>query len=101
MDSPEFRSYIEQVVENCQELGEQLQKRGHTLITGGSENHMLLIDVRPFSLTGSKIQLACDAVGITLNKNTVVRDKSALTPGGLRVGTCAVTTRGYAKQDMG
>jgi len=61
---------------------------------------MLLIDVRPFGLTGSKVQLACDQVSITLNKNTIVKDKSALTPGGLRVGTCAVTTRGYTKEDI-
>jgi len=51
-------------------------------------------------LTGSKVQLACDEVSITLNKNTIVKDKSALTPGGLRVGTCAVTSRGYEKKDM-
>jgi glycine hydroxymethyltransferase len=61
---------------------------------------MLLIDVRPFKLTGSKVQMACDEVFITLNKNTIVGDKSALTPGGLRVGTCAITTRGYQKDDV-
>jgi glycine hydroxymethyltransferase len=56
--------------------------------------------VRPFALTGSKVEKICDAVHITLNKNTILGDKSAVTPGGVRIGTPAVTTRGYLEKDM-
>jgi len=75
-------------------------KKGHSLITGGTDNHLLLLDVRPHGLTGSKLEKACDEVHITLNKNTVIGDKSAVTPGGVRIGTPAVTTRGYLEADM-
>jgi len=66
----------------------------------GTENHLLLLDVRPHGLTGSKLEKACDEVHITLNKNTIIGDKSAVTPGGVRIGTPAVTTRGYKENDM-
>lgn len=75
-------------------------EKGHKLITNGTDNHLLLLDVRPHGLTGSKLEKACDAVHITLNKNTVIGDKSAVTPGGVRIGTPAVTSRGYNEQDM-
>lgn len=81
-------------------MAEDLIKRGHKLVTSGTENHLLLLDVRPFGLTGSKLEKACDAVHITLNKNTIIGDKSAVTPGGVRIGTPAVTTRGYTANDM-
>lgn len=81
-------------------MADDLQNRGHKLITGGTDNHLLLLDVRPHGLTGSKLEKACDAVHITLNKNTIVGDKSAMTPGGVRIGTPAVTTRGYNEKDM-
>lgn len=74
--------------------------RGNKLVTDGTENHLLLLDVRPHQLTGSKLEKACDEVHITLNKNTIIGDKSAVTPGGVRIGTPAVTTRGYMEQDM-
>lgn len=70
-------------------------KRGHTVVTGGTDNHLLLHDVRPFGLTGSKMQELCDRIHITVNKNTIVGDKSAITPGGVRIGLPAITTRGY------
>ena len=69
-------------------------------MTGGTDNHLLLLDVRPHGLTGSKLEKACDEVHITLNKNTIIGDKSAITPGGVRIGTPAVTTRGYMEKDM-
>jgi len=75
-------------------------KRGHTIVTGGTDNHLLLLDVRPHGLTGSKLEKTCDEVHITLNKNTIIGDKSAITPGGVRIGTPAVTTRGYMETDM-
>ena len=77
-----------------------MMDRGHKLITDGTDNHLILWDVRPHSLTGSKIEKACDLVHITLNKNTVIGDKSAITPGGARIGTPAMTTRGCQESDM-
>jgi glycine hydroxymethyltransferase len=100
VDTPEFRHYCKQVKANAKALGDELLKRGHTLVTGGTDNHLLLLDVRPHSLTGSKLEKACDEVHITLNKNTIIGDKSAVTPGGVRIGTPAVTTRGYTEADM-
>jgi glycine hydroxymethyltransferase len=88
------------VKSNAKALADELIKRGHTLVTNGTENHLLLLDVRPHGLTGSKLEKACDEVHITLNKNTIIGDKSAITPGGVRIGTPAVTTRGYKEQDM-
>jgi len=75
-------------------------KRGNKIVTDGTDNHLLLLDVRPHGLTGSKLEKACDEVHITLNKNTIIGDKSAITPGGVRIGTPAVTTRGYLEDDM-
>ena len=92
---PEFREYAKQIKRNASALADGLMKRGHKLVTDGTENHLILWDVRPHSLTGSKVEKTCDAVGITVNKNTIAGDKSAATPGGLRVGTPAVTSRGY------
>ena len=74
--------------------------RGYKLITDGTDNHIVLMSCIDKGLTGSKMETACDAVHITLNKNTIIGDKSAVTPGGVRIGTPAVTTRGYNPQDM-
>jgi glycine hydroxymethyltransferase len=74
--------------------------RGYKLITDGTDNHIVLMSCIDKGLTGSKMENACDAVHITLNKNTVIGDKSAITPGGIRIGSPAVTTRGYLEQDM-
>lgn len=98
--TPEFKDYCKQVKSNAKALAEELTKRGHALVTGGTDNHLLLLDVRPQGLTGSKLEKACDEVHITLNKNTIIGDKSAVTPGGVRIGTPAVTTRGYKEADM-
>ena len=85
---------------NAKALADELMKRGHKLVTDGTDNHLVLLDVRPHGLTGSKLEKACDEVHITLNKNTIIGDKSAITPGGVRIGTPAVTTRGYLEKDM-
>ena len=98
--TPEFKEYSKQVKANAKALADELIKRGHQLVTGGTENHLVLLDVRPHGLTGSKLEKACDEVHITLNKNTIIGDKSAVTPGGVRIGTPAVTTRGYLEKDM-
>ena len=101
VNSPAFKDYSKQVILNCQALGDQLKTvHGYTLATGGTDNHLLLWDLKPQNLTGSKMQTICDFVAITLNKNAVLGDKSALTPGGVRVGTPALTTRGLTEADF-
>ena len=69
-------------------------------MSGGTDNHMVVMNVRDLGLTGSKYEKMCDEIHITLNKNTIMGDKSAITPGGVRIGTPAVTTRGYVESDM-
>merc|ERR1711871_1839647 len=92
--TPYFKEYCVQVRANAAALADQLVKHGHTLATGGTENHLVLWDLKPMGVTGSKMQAICDALSITLNKNAVLGDKSALTPGGVRIGSPALTTRG-------
>lgn len=75
-------------------------QRGFKLVTDGTDNHLLVMNVRDLGLTGSKFEKMCDQVHITVNKNTIGGDKSAVTPGGIRIGTPAVTTRGYVEADM-
>jgi glycine hydroxymethyltransferase len=96
----EFRQYAHQVVRNIQALSTTLVSKGHTICTGGTDNHLILWDVRPHELTGSKFQLLCDRVHITLNKNAVFGDASAITPGGVRIGSPALTTRGFKETDF-
>jgi glycine hydroxymethyltransferase len=93
--TPEFKEYCRQIIANSQALADQLVSvHGYTLATGGSENHLILWDLKPQSLNGSRMQTICDHCAMTLNKNAVLGDKSALTPGGVRIGTPALTTRG-------
>ena len=99
-DTQEFRDYISQVKTNAKVLADELMKRGYKLITNGTDNHIVLMSCIDKGLTGSKVETACDEVHITLNKNTIIGDKSAVTPGGVRIGTPAVTTRGYLDADM-
>lgn len=96
--SDEFKAYARQIRANSRALGEALMSKGYVLSTGGTQNHLLLWDLRPAGLTGSKMQTICDACGITLNKNTVPGDVSALTPGGVRIGSPALTTRGLKEE---
>ena len=77
-----------------------LVSRGYTIATGGTDNHLVLWDLRPQGVTGAKFEKVCDAVSITLNKNSVYGDKSAISPGGARIGTPALTTRGFKEADF-
>lgn len=99
VQTPEFKEYCEQVVRNSNALANALTKSGFKLATGGSSNHLVLWDLRPH-LTGNKLELACERAHITLNKNAVPGDKSALSPGGVRIGTPALTTRGFKENDF-
>lgn len=89
-----------QVVANTKALGDALMKRDYKMATGGSVNHLLLWDLRDQGVTGSKMQAACDAAHITLNMNSVAGDVSALTPGGVRIGMPAMTSRGLKESDF-
>lgn len=90
----EFQRYSEQVVKNAKRLAERLKEQGVPLISGGTDNHLLLIDVRHFHLTGKVAEERLDAVGITTNKNTIPNDpESPFVTSGIRLGTAAVTSR--------
>merc|ERR1712048_150879 len=94
VNTPEFVEYSKQVVDNCKALAETLKGKGHKLASDGTDNHLILLDLRPQGLTGSKVEKACEAASISLNRNAVHGDASALAPGGVRIGTPAMTTRG-------
>lgn len=98
--TPEFKEYMGNVVKNAKHLAATLKSLGERIITDGTENHIVMWDVRPHGLTGSKVEKVLDAMNITTNKNSVPGDKSAANPGGIRLGTAAVTTRGYDTSDM-
>ncbi len=85
---------------NARAVAAALVARGYTIATGGTDNHLILWDLKPQKITGSKYQAVCDAVSITLNKNSVLGDKSAIVPGGARIGTPALTTRGFKEADF-
>jgi len=97
--SPEFKAYSQEVINNTRALATVLMAKGYKLATDGTDNHLLLWDLRPKGLTGSKLEKICEAVSITLNRNAVHGDASALSPGGVRVGMPAMTTRGCTEED--
>ena len=99
-NTPEFKEYAQNVVDNAKALGKGLVDRGHALATGGTDNHLLLWDVRSKGLTGSKVDKVLELVSITANKNSIPGDTSAINPGGVRVGTPALTTRGLNQEDF-
>ncbi|CAN1334282.1 Serine hydroxymethyltransferase 4 [Linum perenne] len=84
--SPAFKAYAKQVKANAVAVGKYLMSKDYTIVTGGTENHLVLWDLRPLGLTGNKVEKVCDLCNITLNKNAVFGDSSALSPGGVRVG---------------
>ncbi|KAL7600911.1 serine hydroxymethyltransferase 3, chloroplastic [Lactuca sativa] len=98
--SPEFKAYQNQVVSNCRALAKRLMELGYTLVSGGSDNHLVLVDLRPLGLDGARVEKILDMASITLNKNSVPGDKSALVPGGIRIGSPAMTTRGFTEKEF-
>ncbi|ETO24232.1 hydroxymethyltransferase [Reticulomyxa filosa] len=98
---PEFIAYQQRVVENSKSFAKCLmQKYGYNVVSGGTDNHLALIDLRDKAVGGAQVERICELANIALNKNTVPGDKSALTPGGIRVGTPAMTTRGATTTDF-
>ena len=99
--SPAFKEYGKQVVANCAALAEGLLKRGHSLVSGGTDNHLILLDLRDKDITGKELEHRLDEVYITVNKNTVPNEpRSPFITSGIRIGTPAVTTRGLKEADM-
>lgn len=98
---PEFKAYQEQVVKNSKALAEALKKQGFKLLTGGTDNHLMLLDLTNIDISGKELQKRCDEVYITLNKNTIPNDpRSPFVTSGVRIGTPAVTSRGMKEEDM-
>ena len=99
---PEFRAYAAQVVANAAALARGLMERGCVLTTGGTDNHLMVIDLRPFGLRGRAVQTAFDEIGITLNANAFPgHGGTAFNPNGIRLGTPSVTSRGMGEAEMG
>ena len=100
---PEFKNYANQVVKNAKKLAEELSKRGFKLVTGGTKNHLILVDVySSFGINGKAAERAMDKIGLTLNANSIPNDKlSMFTPSGIRLGTPAITSRGMKEEQMG
>lgn len=100
VNTQEFKDYAKQIITNTKTIAKCLTAHDYKLQTGGSDNHLVLWDLRPLGLTGSKIEKICDLAHITLNKNSVPGDKSATVPGGVRVGTNALTSRSMREKEM-
>lgn len=98
---PEFKAYQEQVAKNAAALAKALEKQGFKILTGGTDNHLMLVDLRGMEISGKELQNRCDEVYLTLNKNTVPNDpRSPFVTSGVRIGTPAVTSRGLKEEDM-
>ena len=98
---PEFREYQEQIVKNAQALARALMERGVKLVSGGTDNHLMLVDLSQEEVTGKELEKRLDAAHITCNKNTIPNDaRGPMVTSGVRLGTPAVTTRGLKEEDM-
>jgi glycine hydroxymethyltransferase len=100
VQSKEFKAYAQQVCTNARVMADALLELGYKLQGGGTDNHCILWDLRPEGVTGSKLERTCELASITLNKNSVVGDISAFTPGGVRIGSPALTTRGFGEEEF-
>ncbi|KAF5448635.1 hypothetical protein F2P56_029146 [Juglans regia] len=98
--TPEYRAYMQQVKKNAQALASALLRRKCRLVTGGTDNHLLLWDLRPLGLTGKNYEKVCEMCHITLNKIAIFGDNGTITPGGVRIGTPAMTSRGCLETDF-
>ena len=98
---PEFKTYQEQIVKNSRTLSIELLNRGFDLVSGGTDNHLMLVDLRPFGLTGKEMEKRLDEVYITVNKNAIPNDPEKVSvTSGVRIGTAAVTSRGFTEAEM-
>ena len=98
---PSFKEYMTKVVNNCRVLGEELVNRGFKLVSDGTDNHLILVDLNNQDVTGKEVENLLDTIGVTVNKNTVPNEtRSPFVTSGIRIGTAAVTTRGFEEEDM-
>ena len=98
---PEFKAYQQQILKNASALAKALMKEGFDLVSGGTDNHLMLVDLRPAHLTGKEMEKRLDEVNITVNKNAIPNDpEKPFVTSGIRVGTPAATTRGFREEDM-
>src|SRR5215213_1788869 len=98
---PEFRDYARRIVENCRTLAEGLVEGGLDLVSGGTDNHLILVDLREADTTGKELEETLESVGVTCNKNMVPNDPEKPTvTSGVRLGTAAMTTRGMGPEEM-
>ena len=99
--SPEYKEYVHQVVKNCKAMSDEFIKLGYKIVTGGTDNHLILLDLSDEPFSGKVLQERCDEIGITLNKNCVPCEKrSPKETSGVRIGTAPMTTRGYKEDDF-
>lgn len=98
--TPEFKAYQKQVVANAKALERKFKALNYTLVSDGTDSHMVLINLRPFSLDGARVEAVLEQINIACNKNSIPGDRSALTPCGIRIGTPAMTSRGFSEQDF-
>ncbi|KAG8162045.1 hypothetical protein KVR01_007810 [Diaporthe batatas] len=99
-NTPEFKAYQKQVVDNAKALENKFKSLGHKLVSDGTDSHMVLVDLRPVSLDGARVEAVLEQINIACNKNSIPGDKSALTPCGIRIGTPAMTSRGFGVADF-
>ncbi|RMZ89774.1 hypothetical protein DV736_g2983, partial [Chaetothyriales sp. CBS 134916] len=99
-NTPEFKAYQEQVIKNAKTLEKEFKKLGHKLVSDGTDSHMVLLDLRSKSLDGARVEAVLEQINIACNKNSIPGDKSALTPGGIRIGAPAMTSRGFSEADF-
>merc|ERR1712093_158578 len=96
--TPDFKAYQKQVLANAKALENEFKALGHPLVADGTDSHMILLDLRPNSLDGARVEAVLEQVNIACNKNSIPGDKSALTPCGIRIGTPAMTSRGFGEE---
>ncbi|KAM0949978.1 putative glycine hydroxymethyltransferase [Dioscorea sansibarensis] len=98
--TPEYKAYQEQVLRNCAKFAHSLVEKGYELVSGGTENHLVLVNLKNKGIDGSRVEKVLELVHIAANKNTVPGDVSAMVPGGIRMGTPALTSRGFVEEDF-
>ncbi|XP_022133094.1 serine hydroxymethyltransferase, mitochondrial [Momordica charantia] len=98
--TPEYKAYQEQVLSNCSKFAQSLVEKGYELVSGGTENHLVLVNLKNKGIDGSRVEKVLESVHIAANKNTVPGDVSAMVPGGIRMGTPALTSRGFVENDF-
>ncbi|SCU77334.1 LAFA_0A01178g1_1 [Lachancea sp. 'fantastica'] len=98
--TPEFKEYQEQVLKNAKALEHEFKQLNYRLVSDGTDSHMVLVSLREKGVDGARVEYVCEKINIALNKNSIPGDKSALVPGGVRIGAPAMTTRGFGEQDF-